>query len=46
MVQGNLIDVAVDGVTDLGDEPLPFSTLNPSNTVTKTPLLIPVATAE
>ena len=30
MVQGNLIGVAVDGVTDLGDEPLPFSTLNPS----------------
>ena len=45
MVQGNLIGVAADGVTDLGNEPLPFSTLNPSDTITKTPLPIPIATA-
>ena len=32
MVQENLIGVAADGVTDLGNEPLTFSTLNPSNT--------------
>ncbi len=41
MVQGNLIGVAADGVTDLGNEPLPFSTPNPSKL-----LPVPVATAD
>jgi hypothetical protein len=31
-VQGNLIDVAADGVTALGNEPLLFSTLNGTGT--------------
>ena len=46
MVQGILIGVAADGVTGLGNEPLPFSTVSPSNTITKTPLPISVATAD
>ncbi len=41
MVRGNPFGVAADGVTDLGNEPLPFSTPNPSKL-----LLIPVATAD
>ena len=32
MVQGNLVGVAAYGATDLGNEPLLFATLNPSNT--------------
>ena len=32
MVQGIIIGVAADGVTELGNEPLPFATLNTSDT--------------